>query len=344
MNPDENQLNNQPGDTVPQSDVSTQVPQQQSAADPLGPRPVPPVYDPSVQQEQPAMTVPEPAIAPPVQMPPAQSLQSSSSFPAEQTGQTVSPPVVQDPAPAAAPDQPQQPQQTAYAAPPAQTPVTPQVPQAQPQAQQTSTPQQFSVPPAGNQSTVLPQPNKGFTPKKIVLLAIAAMGGLLAIGVAVFLVLNLFNGSSLKLQEYSNDNFSISYPVAMKIEEDDSGIEMSEAQADDGSRISVVKALLPDISASEAVTLYSEQITKQAEEDENVTLVSSENTTLNGVPGAIIIAKEKTDSGEKDGKIVLITSSNDKLLYLLTFENHPDGIDVIGASDDIVKSFAIKSD
>ena len=63
----------------------------------------------------------------------------------------------------------------------------------------------------------------------------------------------------------------------------------------------------------------------------------------NPAQALVVTGEEKSGDGIKVSKLVLIASSDDKTTYLLGFENHLNGIDVVGGSDAIIKSFIIKS-
>lgn len=340
MNPNTGQLNDQsegvppPPASMPPTQSQSPV---QSASDPLGPRPVPPVYDLSQQENQ---HVPEPqenaASQPDQYVVPEQSSASDLLIPqytATEVPQTVAPTEV--------PSLEQQPIEANT--PPAQPAPAPSSPQNQ--VQKAALVPDFAASPQGNQNSALSNPNQGPKSKKIILLIVASIGGLLALGVMAFLVMNLFGGSKVKLQKYSDDNFSISYPVGMVVKKSESNVEIIENDRKDGSKISVIRPLEASTTpANETIKLFKEQIMQQDEDDDDITITSSEDTKINGAQALVVTGEEKSDDGVKVSKLVLIASSDDKTTYLIGFENHPNGIDVIGASDSILKSFTIKSE
>ena len=340
MNPNTGQLNDQsegvppPPASMPPTQSQSPV---QSASDPLGPRPVPPVYDLSQQENQ---HVPEPqenaASQPDQYVVPEQSSASDLLIPqytATEMTQTVAPTDV--------PSLEQQPIETNT--PPAQP--APSLSSPQNQVQQAALVPDFAASPQGNQNSASSNPNQGPKSKKIILLIIASIGGLLAIGVIALLIMNISGGSKVKLQKYSNDSFSISYPVGMIVKENEAGVEIVETNDKDGSKIHVIRPLLPGgTPASEAIKLYKEQIVQQAGEDSEKKILSSEDTKINGAQAVVIKGQEEIDGIIRVTKLVLIASSDDKKMYYLGFENHAEGIDVISMSDAVLKSFTIKSD
>ena len=339
MNPNTGQLNDQSeGVPPPPASMPPTQPQSpvQSASDPLGPRPVPPVYDLSQQENQ---QVPQPqenaASQPDQYVVPEESTASDLLIP-----QYTATEVPQAVAPTEVPSLEQQPIETNI--PPAQPAPAPSSPRNQ--VQQAALVPDFASP-QGNQNTALSNPNQGPKSKKIILLIIASIGGLLAIGVIALLIMNISGGSKVKLQKYSNDSFSISYPVGMIVKENEAGVEIVETNDKDGSKIHVIRPLLPGgTPASEAIKLYKEQIVQQAGEDSEKKILSSEDTKINGAQAVVIKGQEEIDGIIRVTKLVLIASSDDKKMYYLGFENHAEGIDVISMSDAVLKSFTIKSD
>jgi hypothetical protein len=340
MNPNTGQLNDQsegvppPPASMPPTQSQSPV---QSASDPLGPRPVPPVYDLSQQENQ---HVPEPqenaASQPDQYVVPKQSTASDPLIP-QHTATEVPQPV----APTEVQSLEQRPIVTTT--PPAQAAPAPSSPHNQ--VQQAVLVPDFAASPQGNQNTALSNPNQGPKSKKIILLIIASIGGLLALGVMAFLVMNLFGGSKVKLQKYSDDNFSISYPVGMVVKKSEGNVEIIENDRKDGSKISVIRPMEAITTpANEAIKLYKEQIVQQAGEDSEKKILSSEDTKINGAQAVVIKGQEEIDGIIRVTKLVLIASSDDKKMYYLGFENHAEGIDVISMSDAVLKSFTIKSD
>ena len=341
MNPDNGQLSDQPesASSLPTPTQPAQVqPPIQSADDPLGPRPVPPVYDLSQQQMQPTAQddvglqteqygAPEDVESAALIIP-----DSTSQYDATKISESDPPTETLSP----------EPQPMVANTSPAQPLSIPTPPQAQ--VQHVDTSPVFAAPPQGNQSVALAKLSKGPKSKKIMLLVIGAIGGLLAIGVMALLVTNLFGGSKVKLQKYSDDNFSISYPVNMVVKKSEGSVEIVEGDDKEGSKISIMRPLTAGTTpANETIKLFKEQIIQQDKEDDEVTITSSQETKINGAQALVVTGEEKSSDGIKVSKLVLIASSDDKTTYLLGFENHLNGIDIIGGSDAIIKSFIIKS-
>ena len=218
MNPDNTQLGGQTEDSQPLQPVPS--PQPQTAGDPMGPRPVPPVYEPVVSGSP---SIPTPQLeGPVVQGQPVGAAQPQiAELPVQEAVDQNSGLLVLPPPPeGVSTDQSPQP---ILGGAPSQDQVSSALPL-----------QNFSAPAAGNQSIALANPNKGPQIKKIILLAISALGGLVAVGIIVFLVMNLFGGDKVKLKKYTNDDFSISYPIDMGVKKDEAGVEISKSPGKDG--------------------------------------------------------------------------------------------------------------
>lgn len=328
MSPDNDQPDRPIKETQPEH--PEQVTSEQTASNPMGPRPVPPVYEP-VAQPQPLVTMPH-----------EEQLVEQQPVVASAQPTIVEPPTQQSAGQGGGIEDPQP---SLNSVPEIQPlPPAPESLSLQNEDFQSVPPQTFSAPASGNQNSPLPNPRQPMRSKNVIKLAIAGIGGLLAVGLLVVLVMNLFGGSKIKLKKYSNDEFSISYPIDMGVKKDEAGVEISKSLDKDGSKITIVKPLSLNTPAKETMKLYKDQITQQEDGDDSITIVSSKETKINGMEAVVIIAKEKTDSVTKDSKLVLIASKDDKVMYLIGFENYPNDTDVVALSDDILKSFSIKTE
>lgn len=269
-------------------------------------------------------------------MEPTQQGSSSNTNPNQTPPAPSSPPPTPPvqpptPAPSSSPDpapvtpQVSQPAQPAVPTPPPKQPTPPLVQPAQPQA----------VPP--------------LQPKKSPLAMIAAIiGGLLVLGLGIFLVMNML--SSVKLEPYSNEDFSLRVPAGYEREVKDAGVTFSEKDTEENSSkvfayYDEYPSKITEAQRVAAKNLFKTQLEKLASD------LSSSDASLENVKVAEVQYKgadalQLTATAEKNGKevgkIKLVAVLTLSEVYMVGVASHTSDASLAAKTDEIINSFTLK--
>jgi hypothetical protein len=198
---------------------------------------------------------------------------------------------------------------------------------------------------APNPSFAAPDAPKRKDKKTILLFVILAIIFLTGLG---WFVYNKWF-SSITLETYSNEDFSISVPADYN-REDKEFIEFKEkGPSSSQSEVVAYYALLPSAIGADQVDefkeLFRDELSKEAEKladsDEKVEDLKITDTTYKG-EDALQLTATVTRDGKKEGQVKLVAVINEKEVYLIGVAAHVSDPGVAKNIDTIINSFTLK--
>ena len=192
-------------------------------------------------------------------------------------------------------------------------------------------------------------PAKPSRNKRVVVLFVAAL--LIITAVGVFAALKVFS-SSLKLDNFSNDRFSISYPQGYQKEEQDNAIAFKEPEGDENTLSAVVVAVddLPASVDAQKRNLLKGQLEEQINAFMESTITKDGHELRNQKTSAVKIDQndatrvdaELYESDQKVGDFHVVAAVTDKKVVIEAVLVHVSDPQVEAKSQDILNSFKLK--
>lgn len=211
-----------------------------------------------------------------------------------------------------------------------------------------ATPPATSPAPSGTWQPGAPAPASGGNKKKM-MLVVGVVVGLAVVAAIIFGAMKFFGGKSIKLETFSNENFSLLVPVGYKKEE---GAVIAFQEPGDKDTQSAVLAqyekmpeTIEESQLAEVRKLFKEQIQQSApsfvNSDEELKDLKVEDTTFKGQEG-ILITASIAKGGKVVGDLKMVAVINTEAIYIVGVGVHNSDKDLHKKVDTIINSFELK--
>jgi hypothetical protein len=185
--------------------------------------------------------------------------------------------------------------------------------------------------------------------KRSMLLIIGGIVGAALIGVAIFAVIHFMGG--VKLEAYSDENFTLQVPAGYEQEKEDNGISFKEKDGDKTrSEVGVFYEAFPeelsDDQLAEARSVLKDQLGDFTDElvqdsDYGVENVKTAETTFKGAQGYRITG-DLVEDGKNVGKFTMVMVMTNKEVYLVGVAANDSDPGVGKKAETIINSFEVK--
>lgn len=184
--------------------------------------------------------------------------------------------------------------------------------------------------------------------KKMIMIIVGVVVGLAVIAGAAFGAMKMF-GSSIKLETYQNDDFSVLVPEGYEMKEEQI-TEFKEPGPEETQSVVIahyqeLPQTLEESQLSEVRDTFRDQLQESAADfvtgSEEIENLKVEDTTFKGEQG-ILLTATMTKDGKKIGDIKLVAVINTTSIYMVGVGAHISDGNLVKETDKIINSFELK--